>query len=121
MSFSILAPDPFNFDCPEQWPNWIRRFERYRLASKLSNEDDKNQENTLMFLLGDKVDDILLFQLTVEQAANYNTVKTKFDVYFAIRKNVIYERAVFNKRVQLPNELLSDPVCSLVIKYCENE
>ena len=42
MSFSIQAPDPFNFNCPEQWPNWIRRFERYCLASKLSDEDEKN-------------------------------------------------------------------------------
>ena len=52
MSFSIQALDPFNFNCPEQWPNWIR-FERYRLASKLSDEDEKNQVNTLMYLLGE--------------------------------------------------------------------
>ena len=114
MSFSIQAPDPFNFNCPEQWPNWIRRFERYRLAFKLSDEDEKNQVNTLMYLLGDKADDILSsFQLTVEQAANYNTVKTTFDGYFAIRKNVIYERAVFNKRVQLPSEPVEDFILAL--------
>ena len=74
-----------------------------------------------MYLLGDKADDILSsFQLTVEQAANYNTVKTKFDGYFAIRKNVIYERAVFNKSVQLPNEPVEDFILALhcLVEHC---
>ena len=54
--FSIQARETFNFNYPKQWPNWIKRFERYCLASKLSEEDEKNQENTLMYLLGDKAD-----------------------------------------------------------------
>ena len=59
--------------------------------------------NTLKYLLGDKADDILsLFQLSNEESKNNNVVKTKFDPYFAMRKNVIYESAVFNKRIQSP-------------------
>ena len=47
-------------------------------------------------------------------------VKTKFDDYFAIRKNVIYERAVFNKRFQLPNEPVEDFILALhcLVEHC---
>ena len=40
MAYSIQIPDSFNFNNPEQWPSWIGRFECYRFASKLSDEDD---------------------------------------------------------------------------------
>ena len=59
MSFSIQALETLNFNNPEQWPNWIRRFKQYGLASKQSKEDKKNQVNTLIYLLGDKPNDIL--------------------------------------------------------------
>ena len=52
MSYSIQSPKPFNFNNPSQWSKWIRRFERYRLASKLVDESQKNQISTLMYLLG---------------------------------------------------------------------
>ena len=112
--FSIQSPEPFNFINSEQWPNWVRRFERYGLASKLSEEDEKNRVNTLMCLLGNKADDILSsFQLSNAESENYNVVKTKFDTYFAVRKNVIYERAVFNKRIQLPGKTVDEFILSL--------
>ena len=86
MSF-FIAPETFNFNNPEQWPNWIKGFEQYRLASKLSEENEKNQVNILTYLLGDKADDILLsFQLNGEQSSNYNIVKTRFDEFFQSKK-----------------------------------
>ena len=97
MSYSIKSPKSFNFNNPSEWSNWIRRFERYRLASKLVKESQKNQVNTLMYLLGDKADDIFTsFRLTEEQAAEYDIVKNRFNEYFALRKNVIFERASFS-------------------------
>jgi len=119
--FSIQAPEQFNFNNPDQWPNWSRRFERYRLASKLTNEEEKNQVNTLMYLLGDKADDILTsFQLSEEDSAKYKVVKTKFDEYFEVRTNVIYERVLFNKRVQLPNEPVDEFILALncLVEHC---
>ena len=65
-----------------------------------------------MYLLGDTADYILSsFQLNNEQFSNYNIVKTRFDKHFSVRKNVFYERAVFNKQVQMPNE----PVCEFIL------
>ena len=94
----------------------MRKFERHRLASKLSEEDDKHQVNTSMYLLGDEADDIQsYFQLTNEQSANYKTVKTKFDSCFAVKEKVIYEQALFNKRLQLANEPVDGFILSLYL------
>ena len=40
-------------------------------------------------------------------------MKTRFDEYFSVRKNVIHERAVFDKRVQMPNESIEEFTLSL--------
>ena len=120
MSFFISAPETLNFDNPEQWPHRIRYFERYRLSSKLP-EDEKNQVNILKYLLGDKKDDILSsFQLNNEQSSNYNIVKTRFDEYFSVRKNIIYKQAVFNKRIQMPNEPVDEFILLLyyLVEHC---
>ena len=41
ISFFIQAPETFNFNNQTQWSNWIRRYERYLLLSKLSEKDKK--------------------------------------------------------------------------------
>ena len=47
-------PEGFNFSKPEGWPSWIRRF-----ASKLDLEDEKRQVSSLLYAMGEKVDDII--------------------------------------------------------------
>ena len=37
---------------------WIRRFERFRIASGLASRDEEVQINTLIYATGDKADDI---------------------------------------------------------------
>ena len=60
---------------------------------------------TLIYSMGDKADDILkLFGLTEAQAKEYETVKGKFNNKFIKRRNIIFERAKFNKRKQQPGE-----------------
>ena len=52
--FQISTPESFNFMNPEEWPKWIRRFERYRLASSLSNKPTKVQVNALIYHMGNQ-------------------------------------------------------------------
>ena len=55
--------------------------------------------------MGDEADDILRGQdLTDAQRQQYTSVKDTFEAYFVPRKNVIYERTKFNRRVQQPGE-----------------
>ena len=48
-----------------------------------------------------------------EQREQYDAVKTGFDVYFIPKKNVIYEWAKFNKRVQQPGEPVESFITAL--------
>ena len=113
-SFMLQPPEPFNFDKPETWKFWIKRFERYRVASKLSEESEKHQINQLIYCLGSKADEVFpTFLLTEAQAAQFDTVKSKFDSYFDATKNVIFERAQFMRRVQQPNENVDDFITCL--------
>ena len=58
-SFQVQPPEKFSFK-PEEWPKWIWRFERFRLASGLSKEDEESQVNPLLiYSMGDEADDIL--------------------------------------------------------------
>ena len=44
------------------------------------------------------------FSLSEDDWKKYDVVNTKFDNHFAPKRNVIHERAMFNKRDQLPDE-----------------
>ena len=80
-TYQISAPEPFDFTKTEDWPKWIRRFERFRQSSELTNKSQKNQINTLIYSMGDAADDIYQsFRLTEEQAADYETVKARFEI-----------------------------------------
>ena len=43
----------------------------------------------------------------------YTDVKAGFDAFFVPKKNVIYERAKFNQRVQLPGETVDSFITAL--------
>jgi hypothetical protein len=93
---------------------WIRRFERFRIASGLASRDDEAQVNTLIYAMGDEADDILRsFTLSEEDRKNYATVKAKFDSHFVQRRNVIFERAKFNRRKQEEGESVDAFITSL--------
>ena len=89
---------PFDYNFPNTWCSWVKRFEWYRQASTFHEEEGKKQVNLLMYLLGSKGEDVLSsFNLTNEEVENYNVVVARFNTYFNVRTNVIYERAVFNR------------------------
>ncbi|KAK9701620.1 hypothetical protein QE152_g30465 [Popillia japonica] len=44
---AIPGPEPFSF-VKEEWKPWIKHFERYRMAVRLDQEDEKLQINALL-------------------------------------------------------------------------
>ena len=118
-SYQVAPPETFKFKTPEEWPKWIRRFERFRCASGLDKKDKGIQVNTLVYCMGDEADDILgSFHLSTEEKAQYDVVKEKFEGYFVKRRNVIFERAKFNQRRQEPGEPVDNFITSL---HCLSE
>ena len=104
-------PLPCKFDganSPQQaelWPKWLKRFERYRVASGLKHKPDADQVSILLYSMGDCADDILSTLTEVsEESDTYDDIKSALNDYFKVRRNVICERARFNKRTQSPGE-----------------
>ena len=113
-TYQVAPPETFKFKTPEDWPKWIRRFERFRCASGLDKKSQEIQVNTLVYSMGDEADDILTsFHLSSEDKAKYDVVKEKFEGYFVKRRNVIFERAKFNQRRQEPGEPVDSFITSL--------
>jgi len=80
------------------------RFEQYRMASRLSEKSNECQAIT-SYCLGEDADNILTTtQISDEDGNKYKKVVEKFDEYFKVRHNVIFERARFNRRNQQPGE-----------------
>lgn len=120
-SYQVAPPESFNFKAPE-WSKWIRRFERFRKATGLDEKTGENQVNTLIYSMGQQADDIMAsFDLNEEESQDYDVVKEKFESYFVVKRNVIYERAKFNSRIQGDNESVSEFITDLhkLAEQCE--
>ena len=111
---SLQPPQPFRFDTPDEWPKWRRRFEQFRVASGLSKEDEERQASTLLYCLGEEADDVLTStNISTEDRKKYKQVLAKFDAHFKVRKNIIFERARFNRRMQEEEESVEQFITSL--------
>lgn len=102
--FQVQPPEKFTFK-PEDWLKWIRRFERFRMASALDKESEESQVNTLIYSMGEEADDIVQsLGISVADQKKYDVVKKRLEDFFIIKRNVIFERAKFNLRSQQENE-----------------
>ncbi|KAL6483174.1 hypothetical protein MHYP_G00080460 [Metynnis hypsauchen] len=103
--FRINPPEKFDCRDIQNWPKWIRRFERYRVVSGLAKREEAFQVSTLIYSMGDESEDILnASELTEGDKLIYEKVKRCFDAHFIGEHNVIFERAKFNMRKQEPGE-----------------
>ena len=119
-TFQVSPPEKFTFK-PEEWSKWIRRFERFRLASELNKKDEESQVNALIYSMGDEADDILQsFGMSENVKKKYSAVKQKFEEHFIIKRNKIFERARFNMRVQCEGEPVDNFITDLytLAEFC---
>ena len=116
----LTPPEAFNFKQPDEWARWKKRFEQFRIASGLHVESAVKQVSTLLYCLGEESEDVLSStNASEEDRKKYETVMEKFDSFFKVRKNVIFERARFNRRNQLDGESAEQYIIE-VYKLAEN-
>lgn len=114
MAFQFAPPDKFDFAQPAEWTKWIQRFERFREASELSKKPETLQISTLIYCMGTTAEDIFKsFVLSAEDQQKYSAVKGKFDSHFVGKRNIIFERAQFNRRQQREGESADDFITAL--------
>ena len=121
-SIPLKPPTSFNFRNPDEWQKWRKHFEQFRLASGLSQENEPRQVSTLLYCLGEEAEDVLASaNITEDDRKKYKSVLGKLDEFFKVRKNVIFERARFNKRSQREDESAEQYITSLynLVENCE--
>ena len=104
-SIHFEPPSSFPFKSPDQWQRWKKRFDQYRLASGLSTEPQERQVSTLLYCMGEDAEETLTStHISEDDRKQYSTVIEKFDTFFKVRKNIIFERARFHRRCQTDGE-----------------
>ena len=125
-SFNVTPPEKFTFK-PKEWSKWIRRFERFRVASELTcnKKPEDTQISTLIYSMGDEADDILSsFTMSDDDKKNCDDVKAELEGHFIIidiKRNVIFERAKLNLRVQKEGESADNLITNLytLAEHCQ--
>ncbi len=99
-------PENFNFERPAEWPEWKQRFKRFRTLAKYDTEEGELQVSSLIYAMGREAEHILKsFAFpTPDHRTNFDYVLGLFDTHFIPKRNVIHERACFNKRSQQHGE-----------------
>jgi hypothetical protein len=114
----VPCPSQFDF-VAEHWPQWKQRFMRFRSASDLSTKSEQRQVNMLLYCMGERSEDILTsFNLSDDDVKKFNAVLRKFDDFFGVQKNLVFEYAQFVKRKQQPGECATDYITA-VFKLAE--
>ncbi|UYV61797.1 K02A2.6-like, partial [Cordylochernes scorpioides] len=121
----LASTETFDFSTPNEWPKWRKRFERYLVVSGMKKKEEADKIDLFMYLMGDRADDIFrTFKFEEEEeATKIDSVLKAFDSHFCVRKNIIYERAKFNSRIQEDREPVDEFITSLykLADSCEFE
>lgn len=104
-SIHLEPPSPFNFQMSDEWPRWKRCFEQYRLTSGLSSTGNERQVSTLLYCMGETAEDTLnSTNIMTDDRKDFMKVLKKFNEFFQVRRNTIFERTRFNRRIQREDE-----------------
>ena len=124
MDTRFPSPSSFNFAHPEDWPRWVKRFDRYRHATGLKDKPGAVQVSTFIYSMGNRAKDILTsMSLSEEDSEDYEKVIDSFERHFIKKRNVIYERARFNQRRQEQGETVDTFITALfkLAEHCHYE
>ena len=76
---SLSPPDKLDFSLPDDWPQWMKHFERYRVASGLAEREGAIQVSALVYTMGTEAEDVLAsFALSDDDSNEYELVTERF-------------------------------------------
>lgn len=106
----------------ENWRRFKRNYDIFASAARVDTQTDEIKINTFLNAIGpDAVDLYDTFTMTEQERQNYNAVVMAFETYCNPRKNVIYERYMFNQRNQHDGEKFDEFLneLRLLARYCD--
>ena len=110
----LKPPNPFNIQTPDDWPQWIARFNQFREAAGLAEESNEEQVNTLLYCMGEGASSVLAStNITSDERKVCSKDVEKLDAFFKVRRNVIFDRARFNHRCQREGEPIDTYIMEL--------
>jgi len=110
LTLDLLASNKSN-----SWKMFYQKWKNYEVATDLNEKSDEKRVATLLAVIGDdalKVYNTFQWE-DVSQAVNYADVISKFEAYCNPKKNIAYERYIFNLRKQRESEKIDDFVTDL--------
>ena len=106
----LPPPNPMTFEgnVAENWSRWIQQFRLYLNATGLDKKPQQQQCSCLLTVAGPEALEIFnTFALSDTDQTKIEVVISKFEEYCTPKKNVTYERHVFNmRRRERPKELM---------------
>ncbi|CAB4025773.1 Transposon Ty3-G Gag-Pol poly, partial [Paramuricea clavata] len=116
---------------PNEWTRWIRRFERFRIATELDKKEEAKQVNALIYTMGDEADDIISAKFNVRiQDENEPVESCITDLHCLAKKYGKMDGKPKSSRSQASQQLRKKQVNELTsrqeteeenIKYINNE
>ena len=101
-----LEPLSLDGNLSENWRRWKQHFELYLDASGIGEKSEKSQATTLLHVVGPEALEVYnTFKWDHDgDGMKVKPIMAKFEAYCNPRKNVTWERHIFNTRNQLPGE-----------------
>lgn len=105
---AIQPPAPLSMtgNITDNWTEWKEEFELYLDLVDLKAAEEPKKFALLKYYIGKEARKTLetFSYTTAQEASKYTTAVTKLNEYYIPKKNVTFERHVFNSRDQLPGE-----------------
>ena len=124
MESGLKPPRALSFEgnVAENWRRWIQHFRLFLNATGRDKKSEEIQCSTLLAVAGE--DAMEVYNTFVFAEGEENKIETlikTFELYCTPKKNVTFERHVFNTRNQEPNESIDSYVTELrkLAKSCE--
>ena len=108
-SIQLLPPGPLDIhdaQASEKWTRFKRALDNYALAMELNKKSEAIQVATLLTVVGEDAREVFptFTWVTGGDEAKIELVLQKFEQYCWPRKNVLFERYCFNRRMQEEGE-----------------
>ena len=95
----------------DTWKRWKQRWSLYKLASGASTKDEAIQCAIFLHVVGSEGIDIYnTFTFADGETDKITPLMEKFDAYCTPKKNITYERYIFNTRGQQAGETVDQYV-----------